>query len=196
MPFSSDLRRTWRCMTLAVLGLLPVLAAAGPQTLCHGDERPYFSCVVGKKTVSLCGAESGGEISRLSYRYGKPDKVELEFAATSASGPHFLGTVEPAAPRAAIRQIWFERGNFSYLMHVCQGGDCPYSGGLAVLRGERVLSNAKCQSGPDVVDYFARELVEFGDSNDHSKSHTPLLQLGDYGNPIDKLYPMPEAAFH
>lgn len=125
-----------------------------------------------------------------------PKKFGLDKSTPSRGARNFLGTVEPAAPRAEIRQIWFERGNFSHLMHVCQGGDGPCSSGVAVLHGERVLSNAKCQSGPDAVDYFARELVEFGDSNDHGKSHTPLLQLGDYGNPIDKLYPMPEAVFH
>ena len=38
-------------------------------------------------------------------------------------------------------------------------------------------------------------VVEFGDSNEHSQSHTPLLQIGDYGNPIDELYPMPPSVF-
>lgn len=192
---SSDLRRLWRQATFALLALAPGLALAAPQTHCHADEKPFFSCVVGKKTASLCGEESAGSITRLTYRYGKLDKVELEFSATSAGGAHFLATVEPAAPRAAIRQVWFDRGDISYLIHACQGGDCPYGGGLAVLRGERVLSNAKCQRGPGSMDYFAHDLIEFGDSTQHSKSHTPLIEIGDYGNPIDRLYPMPEAVF-
>lgn len=196
MKSSNDARRPWRAALLAALGLAPLLAIAAPKTLCHGDEKPFFSCVVGKKTVSLCGQPAAGDIKKLTYRYGIADKVELEFAATSASGPHFLATEEPAAPRAVIRQVWFDRGKFSYLMHACQGGDCPYGGGLAVLRGERVLSNTKCGEGLDSMDYFSQELIEFGDGNDHSKSHTPLLQIGDYGNPIDKLYPMPESVFH
>jgi hypothetical protein len=193
--FSSDLRRIRRRATLTLLALAPGLALAAPVTHCHAEEKAYFSCVVGKKTVSLCGDASSGSITKLTYRYGKPDNVELEFSATSASGPHFMATVEPDSPRAAIREVWFDRGDIRYLMHACQGGDCPYGGGLAVLRGERILSNAKCQRGPDSLDFFSRELVEFGDGTEHSKSHTPLLEIGDYANPIDKLYPMPASAF-
>ncbi len=59
-----------------------------------------------------------------------------------------------------------------------------------------MISNAKCRRGPDSLDFFLRELVEFGDSTEHSKSHTPSLEIGDFANPIDKLYPMPESAFH
>ena len=192
---SSDLLQMWQRAALALLGLLPGLALAAPVTHCDADERPYFSCVVGKKTVSLCGSITSGGITRLTYRYGKPGDVELEFSATSASGLHFMATVEPDSPRAAIREVWFDRGDIRYLMHACQGGDCAYGGGLAVLRGDRVLSNAKCQRGPDSLDFFSHELIEFGDSVQHSKSHTPLLEIGDFANPIDKLYPMPESAF-
>jgi len=194
---SSDGRRLRRGATLALLAIVPMLVLAAPRTLCQASEKPFFSCTVGSKTVSLCGqAAAAGDITKLTYRYGKPDALELEFSATPASGRHFLATVEPAAPRAQIRQVWFDRGDYSYLMHACLGGDCPYGGGLAVLRGGRVLSNAKCRSGPDSMDDFAQELIEFGDGNEHSRSHTPLVQIGDYGNPIDKLYPMPPGVFH
>jgi hypothetical protein len=190
--FSSDF---WRRAAPGLLGLLPMLAFAEARTHCHADEKAYFSCMAGKKTVSLCGDVSNGDITKLTYRYGALDKVELEFSASSASGPHFMATVEPDSPRAAIREVWFDRGSYRYLLHACQGGDCPYGGGLAVLRGERVLSNAKCQRGPDAMDFFSRDLIEFGDGTEHSKSHTPLLEIGDVANPIDKLYPMPASAY-
>jgi len=194
--FSNDAHGSWRRrIALALFGLTPALAFAAAKTHCQADEKVYFSCVAGKKTVSLCGDVSSGSITKLTYRYGKPDKVELEFSATSASGPHFMATVEPDSPRAAIREVWFDRGDIRYLMHACQGGDCPYGGGLAVLRGERILSNAKCQRGSDSMDFFSRELVEFGDGTQHSKSHTPLLEIGDDANPIDKLYPVPDRVF-
>ena len=193
---SADLKRLRRATLLALLAWAPCFAAAAPQTHCHADEKPFFSCEVGKKTVSLCGTGPDGAISMLSYRYGGLDKVELEFSATSPSGPHFLATVEPVAPRAVIQQVWFDRGEITYLMHACEGGDCPYGGGLAVLRGNRVLTNMKCRHGPDSMDDFAHALIEFEDSTEHSKSHTPLIEIGDYGHPIDKLYPMPDAVYH
>jgi hypothetical protein len=189
---AASVRRT---TLLAAFGLAPVLALAAPRTLCHADEKPFFSCVVGMKTVSLCGEAPAGDIRKLTYRFGRADKVELEFAATSAKGPHFLATEEPVAPQAVIRQVWFAHGEFGYLLHACAGGNCPYGGGLAVLRGQRVVSNARCRQGPDSMDHFAPELIEFGDGNDQSRSHTPLLQIGDDGNPVDKLYPIPQSVF-
>ena len=195
MPFSSRSVSAWRVLATAFAVCLPVVGVASPFTHCHVDEKPFFSCLAGKKTVSLCGAVSAASISKLTYRYGMPGKVELEFAATSASGPHFMGTIEPDSPRAVVSEVWFDQGDIRYLMHACQGGDCPYAAGLAVLRGQHILSNAKCQRDPDAQDLFSGELVEFGDSNDSSKSHTKLLQIGDYANPIDKLYPIPAAAY-
>ena len=195
MPFSSSFPVTWRLLATACAAFVPALAAAASATHCQADERPYFSCVAGKKTVSLCGAVSAGGISKLTYRYGKPGKVELEFAATSASAPHFMATVEPDSPRAKVSEVWFDRGEFRYLLHTCEGGDCPYDAGLAVLRGQRLLSNARCQRDADAVDIFSTDLVEFGDSTDTSKSHTKLLEIGDYTNSIDRLYPIPAKAY-
>jgi hypothetical protein len=190
---SNDARaRRRRRFALALFGLAPALACAAPKTHCRADEKVYFSCVAGKKTVSLCGREASGSIAALTYRYGMLDKVENEFTATSASGPHFMATVEPDSPGAEISEIWFDRGTTRYLMTSCLGGDCPYRGGLAVLRGEHILSSSKCQRDPDSVDAFSSDLVEFGDGTEHSKSHTPLLEIGDYSHPVDKLYPLPD----
>lgn len=34
-----------------------------------------------------------------------------------------------------------------------------------------------------------------GDGNDDTRSHTPLREVGDHGNPIDELHPLPAAVF-
>lgn len=183
-----------RLLASLAVALLPGVARAAPVTQCHADETPYFSCVTGAKIVSLCGAGQASAISRLTYRYGKPGQVELEFTAT-AGGPHFMATLEPDSPRAEVREVWFDRGDIRYLMHTCLGGDCPYRAGLAVLRGQRLLSNARCQRDPAALDYFAPSLVEFGDDPAHSHSHSPLLELGDFTNRIERLYPIPASAY-
>ncbi len=77
MPFSSSSVSAWRVLATAVAVCLPVVGAAAPFTHCHADEKPFFSCLAGKKTVSLCGAVSAGTISKLTYRYGMPGQVEL-----------------------------------------------------------------------------------------------------------------------
>jgi hypothetical protein len=154
-----------------------------------------FSCRVGAKTVSLCAAGAAGRIDRLSYRYGAPGQVENEFSARSDNSGRFQGTVMPAAPRALVRQVWFDRGDVRYLISECVGGSCPYGAGLAVLQGEKLLMNRRCER-PAVRgrDMFSRELVAFASDVEGSRSNTPLLELGEYDNGPERLFPTgPEA---
>jgi hypothetical protein len=195
MLSSSEPVVAWRLLVAAATACGATFAAAAPVTHCHADEKVFFSCVAGKKTVSLCGQAGGGELVSLTYRYGLPGKVEYEFSATHTNGNTFFGTVEPDSPRAQIREVWFDRGDVRYLMTACLGGDCPYEGGLAVLKKSTVLSKSKCGSGPDAMALFSDDLVEFGDGTDSSRSHTTLLKIGDYSNSIDLLYPVPASAF-
>jgi hypothetical protein len=184
----------WRGFLAAVV-LLPALAVAAPVTHCKPDDKVFFSCVAGKKTVSLCGQAGASGLASLTYRYGLPGKVENEYAATPANGKSFLGTVEPDSPHAEIREIWFDLGEFRYLLTSCLGGDCPYGGGLAVLKHGKVLSSLRCAAGLDSLTAFSGDLVEFGDGVEGSKSHTPLLKLDDYTNKIEQLYPIPVSAY-
>lgn len=194
--YSSKRCKPWRTAALAAVVWLPVLATAAPVTHCKTDEQVFFSCVAGKKTVSLCGKSAANGLASLTYRFGLPGKVENEYTATPANGQSFLGTVEPDSPDAEVREIWFDRGEFRYLLTSCHGGDCPYPGGLAVLKKGNVLSSMHCASGIDSLTAFSSDLVEFGgDSADSAKSHTPLLKLNDYTNRIDRLYPIPKSAY-
>ena len=90
--FSSKRCRPWRVSALVAVASLPVLVVAAPVTHCHPDEKAFFSCVAGKKTVSLCGQSGADGVASLTYRYGLPGKVEYEYAATPANGNRFLGT--------------------------------------------------------------------------------------------------------
>jgi hypothetical protein len=192
--FSSESRRAWSLAALAAL-CGPVLAcAAEPATHCRADEKVFFSCVAGKKTVSLCGQQGADGLASLTYRFGLPGHVENEFSATAANGRSFLGTVEPDSPRAQVQEIWFDRGDIRYLLSTCLGGDCPYQGGLAVLKRGKVLTKSKCAGG-DAHATFSTDLVEFGDGVDNSRSHTPLLKIDDYSNSIEQLYPVPSSAY-
>ena len=148
-----------------------------------------FSCRVGAKTASLCVAGPAGRIDSLSYRYGLPGQVEHEFSARSDNGLRFQGTVMPASPGALVRQVWFDRGKTRYLLTQCVGGQGIRPSGLSVLSGEQVQMNERCAppSSTD-LDSFDRELVHFGASLEASHSNTPLLQLGEYDNLLDKLY--------
>ncbi|WP_431288629.1 hypothetical protein [Roseateles chitinivorans] len=178
-------------MALLACSLLPTLASAAKpgDPLCKAHEEAVFNCFTGKKTASLCASPTEAAPTALTYRYGTSGTVENEFAATPENGRFFSGTVSPAAPRAWVSQVWFDRGNFRYLMTECVGGDCPFHAGLAVIKGEKIAMNASCKRPPGVrLPAFSRELVKFGPKPDDSKSSTPLLRIEAVDNLVYELY--------
>lgn len=173
------------------LGLLLTLATAKAtsDTLCQPDEAVVFNCFTGKKTASLCASPTESAPTSLTYRYGIAPKVENEYVATSANGKTFGATVAPAAPRAWVSQVWFDRAQYRYVMTECVGGDCPYHAGLAVFRGERLAMNAACQRPEGVrLAAFSRELIKFGSDASDSRSTTSLIRIEDADNGAYELY--------
>lgn len=178
------------CMALSITAYAAVEAPApASASHCRTDERIQFSCRVGNKTASLCAAGPAGRINALTYRYGLPGQVEHEYAARLGNRLRFQATVMPASPGASVRQVWFDRKGTRYLLTECVGGMCAQPSGLAVLRGERVLMNARCgpSATPD-LDSFDREMIDFGSDVATSRSNTPLLELGEFDNLLEKLY--------
>jgi hypothetical protein len=163
-------------------------AQAASPNLCEPTERTFFSCTFeGGKAVALCGRVDSGTVISLEYRYGRPGRIELTHAATPQSA--FSATVAPLAPRASVRQVWFTRGGYTYLLTQCVGGGCPKGAGLAVLKGDRVVSNRFCQRSVDDRAWFAPELAQFGSDASGSRSATPLIALDDVDLSIERLYP-------
>ena len=149
-----------------------------------------FHCTLGAKSVSLCGDMQGERISALVYRYGVPGRVELSFLADPAGGQHFSGTVSQLAPRASVRQLWFTRGGYTYLLSQCVGGSCPQSARLSVLRGEKIVSNRACLRSADDRAWFAPELARFGSDAASSQALTELIVFDEAEHGVERLYPM------
>lgn len=173
---------------LVFVAVLGRAAAGQAMTQCRSDERVFFSCSIGQKIVSLCGAETAGTIDRLVYRYGKPEHVEREYVASARNNDRFFGAVLPAAPGASVRQIWFNQGDFRYLLTECVGGNCPQSAGLAVLKEGRLISTHRCERTADDQGWFSQNLVEFESDTKSSYSKTDLLKLEDFDNAVEKIY--------
>ncbi|GJD56198.1 hypothetical protein [Methylobacterium dankookense] len=160
--------------------------AAG--SLCQGDEDVLFSCALGGRVASLCATLKQETIERITYRYGTRARIEISYAAESGNGNRFKGTVAPASPRALIRQVWFDRGPFRYLLTECLGGDCVRPAGLAVLRGDRVVKNGGCTGPGNDRAWFSDKLVDFKSAVADSRSKTELLVIEDADNMPEKLY--------
>ena len=160
-------------------------------THCLPTERVQFSCRIGIKVVSLCAGGASENITSLSYRYGLIGKVENEFIALPGNKNRFYTTVMPANPRAAVKQIWFSRGELRYLLTECGGGSCPQEGGLAVLKGYQVVMNRKCEyERANNLGWFSGELVLFSlGENWTVQSFTPLLKVVKEDYHFDKLFP-------
>ena len=159
--------------------------ASDPVSQCGAGESVFFSCQVGSKIVSLCSIGKSGAIA---YRYGPRGKVENEYLAAPDNGNRFQGNVSPASPGASVRQVWFTRDDFKYLLTECVGGDCPRSAGLAVFHGDKVIMNATCARKRDDVAWFSHDMVNFGSDLKTSTSKTDLLHLDDMDNAIEEIY--------
>jgi hypothetical protein len=192
------LNRFWLSVTLLAAALAGRSAWADGTTStshCSQDEEVVFSCHIHSKVVSLCVSKQAGQIESLAYRYGVLGHVENEFTATRANKKLFFGSVAPAAPKALISQVWFDKEEFRYLLTQCTGGNCPHAAGLTVFRGGRVLANTACEHIETDKPWFttASKLVDFESSVPDSKSYTALLQLIEADNAIEKLYPPTQA---
>ena len=162
-------------------------------THCQRDERVQFSCRIGAKTVSLCGAGTDGAFLSLAYRYGVIGKIEKEFVAGPDNTLRFFGSVEAIRPKAALEQIWFDQGNIRYLLTSCIGGNCPQHAGLAVIRNSsEILFNKSCaRFSDDNLDGFGSDLAFFGSGVETTRSKTELLIIKDVGaNDLNKLFPL------
>jgi hypothetical protein len=176
-------------------GVLLVSAWASAQTAeaggCLPDESVLFSCRLkgNDRTVSLCASPKTSPFKSITYRYGTETQNQLTYVASVENHNRFLGTVSPAGPKASVRQIWFELKDTKYIVTSYVGGDCAHRAGLIVFRDSHLLMSQACADEGSSHPWFAREVVHFGSDLDSSHSNTDLIQLQDFDNHVEVLYP-------
>ena len=140
-----------RCVLVLGAGLaIGVTAAAEPaeRTLCRPDEAVVFSCTVGARLVSLC--RTGADPKRLSYRFGRPDRVELAYPEAGAAGT--FKRTSGLLYGGGITAVGFRRGDYEYAVYsrmgrAAGGGDPETEDGVAVARGGKRISTLICDDG-------------------------------------------------
>src|SRR5271165_2586484 len=159
------------CIGVLILPAWSMAQTAGASG-CLPDEGVLFSCRLegNHRMVSLCTVPKAAPFQSITYRYGSESKNELTYLSSGENHNRFLGTVSPVGPRASVRQVWFEIKDIKYIVTACVGGDCAHRGGLIVFKGSKLLMSRACES-------------------DSSHSNTNLIQLHDYDNHVDVLYP-------
>jgi hypothetical protein len=103
-----------------------VAAPASAATLCQPDEQVLFSCPVKYKDrlVSLCGSKDlSAANGYLQYRFGAPDKIELQFPEQRENsqkalhyGHYFRAQVDQA-------RVYFTKDKYLYELFTDEEGD-------------------------------------------------------------------------
>jgi hypothetical protein len=180
-------------VSILLLGMLVPIGMVGqtPASLCQPDEAVLFSCRLegNSRIVSLCTTPKSLPLQSVAYRYGTASKVELTYTATPQSANRFAATVSPAKPGVTINQVWFETKGTRYVLTECVGGDCAHDGGIIVLRSGRTLMSRACSKDSGNQSYFSSKIIDFESDLNGSHSKTDLIQLKEYDNHIDALYP-------
>jgi hypothetical protein len=164
-------------------------ADGDPTSLCTPTEEVMFHCSLGaQKAVSLCAERRDGALTALVYRESGPPHPALSWRADGTSGRRFSAASAPVSPRATVRQLWFVRDGLTYLLTQCVGGSCPHAAGLAVLRGDTIVSDERCRRTADDRAWFAPSLVAWGGDTASSRSLTSLVAMDDVDNDVERLY--------
>ena len=137
--------------TIALMFCMSIFAttSANASSLCKSGEYTVLSGKVGSlkgstftgnKILSICGVGKTPPFSRLTYRFGTEGKVELEHS-TPENGEMYL-TNEALAPRAALDVVYFSRGQNTYGISQCLGGNCERSDNveLRVFNGKKQIA--------------------------------------------------------
>lgn len=177
-----------------LFGFLLLSALASAQTAqssgCQPDEEVFYSCRLqgNGRVVSLCASPKAAPFTSITYRYGTETRNELTYSASAENHNQFLATVSTVNPKAAVDQVWLKLKDTRYIITACDGGDCPYRGGLIVFRGDKLLMSRACENDSS-HPWFSPEVVDFESETESSHSKTDLIEMKDYDNRVQVLYP-------
>lgn len=151
--------------TATAIGMCALLFGAGPSSLaepapsanlqsassrgglCRADETPLFQCRVGRRHVALCARRAAKGL-HVQYRYGRPGRIELAFPEHGRAG---LSWARHGYSGGGELQVNADHGGHRYVLYSrtvrtrFDGNNDPaFSAGLAVVRGNRILSDRIC----------------------------------------------------
>lgn len=123
--------------------------APAASSLCRAGEEALFQCRVGTRQVALCAGGSQASERYVQYRYGRPGRVELAFPERGAAG---LSWARTGYSGGGELQVNAEREGHRYTLYSRMvrtrfdgENNAPrFSAGLAVIRGNRILSDHEC----------------------------------------------------
>lgn len=156
----------WKVVTVDAVAQTAPKVAHVSTSLCHEQEVTIAACPIGKKLVSVCGWGKRQSV----YRFGAPDRIELE-----ARDPHLY---EQSFSGGGETQIHFAKGVYRYILYdrtVRSGfgaegqNDPQFSAGLIVQKNGRRLVERPCSTttGAFINSDLAAHYLEAGEYIEH-----------------------------
>ena len=150
-------------LTVAHSGAASTLPKSSDVSLCQRPEMVLFSCWVEAKVVSICGQKQGGAV----YRFGRPDRIELEATDLHFNDHGFSGGGET--------QVYVDTPTHRYIVYDKvikttlndKGRYNPReTAGLVVQSRGRTVASRECARWTD-FEPSTRKLVSEGDYVPH-----------------------------
>jgi hypothetical protein len=108
-------------------GLVALASSAHAAGLCKPNETTVFSCDIkeSKKTVSICTSpDLSQNRGHIQYRYGIPNKIDLEFPKDPQNSQSQFGYDEYSRPDLSTFVVGFNNGGYRYeISETTEGGD-------------------------------------------------------------------------
>ena len=140
-------------LIIACAAALPGVALAagatpGRASLCATQEKVVFSCMAGRKIVSICASTSFPAAgSTLQYRFGSKAAPELALPQDGASRQG-VTTGGISYSRGGGAYLAFVRGPFRYVVYSeIMNSGADEKQGLVVTKGSELVSEQTCRRG-------------------------------------------------
>ena len=126
-------------------------------SLCLSNEVVVFTCPFKEKKASVCALlNTDKKIKTLSYRFGRPNNIEIEIAKDSNKSANSITYSHTLLASAWSSYLRVQNGQYRYYIYSAsaRGPDDPKSGastrsepsGVVVLRDDKILFDRRCSS--------------------------------------------------
>ncbi|MGI2855323.1 hypothetical protein ACRTDR_14145 [Shewanella algae] len=132
-------------------------------SLCGEYEDDYFSCVSGKKIVSVClSQEFSPDSGRLSYRYGVTGKIELEYSASYSELSSKFDFAMSSYAKGNVSELSFSVGKYTYTVHSDRHVFRESTAGVFLERENKVVAYKKCDNSRPRNKHLLTDLRKIG----------------------------------
>lgn len=110
-----------------LLALVTLTSSAHAAGLCRPNEATVFNCDIkeSKKIVSICASNDlASDRGYIQYRYGTPNKIDLEFPKDLKNSRSEFGYDEYSRPDLSTFVVGFKNGSYRYeISETTEGGE-------------------------------------------------------------------------